>query len=751
MGTCPILRTPKLETRSIASLTPRLHIHGFASSSIKASTDGIDTGLKLSRGPDVPQKRELRRGFRTVKPHLYSPTLARYLAGTILIPDPSRVVSTPKFLPDHLLSWPLMNIRYKEKADVIKNLPKLFFPFQRALRKVTVFITPEFVQWLDGDNFIQDAVNHMYQGWSDVSKDRSDPSLDSDYKYTVQSRVAVVDRLPFTGGRNSGYPGISVALTPRGRRWFSKSEYEQRKIVQQGSRVPYISVKVPFSDKDDEKKHVKVYLRPANTLFINGRQSTMFLEDWALHKDATGGPKFLKEGERGDLDHVTILHRSQESSLSMLLHKLTKRQTISLCMGNIISKLVGEQDAEPMSASFELEEQVSAFMKRKDATNGTLSVFALIIPKVGADNESTNNPAVPLDFLGYRRSVEMKEIDMESDRTLDDIKYEISKGAHLHRVTSGGGGWGKKQGLLSLEPAMDLTGEEPNLASHVMSQHPQEAEDGASAWSQAAAPEIVRPGDEIEFYGIFLPKEENPSLVDGDTLMTTMKVPDIKQWNASKWAKAKKSNIIFGVIPPQDSYDANKGAHISHKLITIPHQFGMLSENGLALHKLDKDILNRTPADIAIHGPRHMSVTRIDVPHTVLSYSIPNRDVRQDIHWRKVKTTSTEGPIQPIDLEAGRKDEVEFLRGRKGKHDSWGTRVIILDDDLEEPTVAQQASTTGKTEFEDDHQATSPGRSSESPGGRGNRGRRGKEAQDSGVEIVKYDAPVLLRKHQAGR
>ncbi len=453
-------------------------------------------------------------------------------------------------------------------------------------------------------------------------KNLSSIGLAKDYQHVLQSRVVVVDRLPFPEGNSSGCPGISLAVTTWAGKWLSASRMARMSAeADQKTKVPQICVKLNLLNMHGELKNLRVLLRPANTLFVNGLQSTMFVDRWGFNNEAGSGPKFVRQGAREHVQRVTVNHLFQNPSLTVPLQRLTRTREISMSMGNVISKLVGTGDSKPTSASLELEEKVSAFMKNKSTTNGTLAVFALILPKQRHQTEPIEAPDVPPEIFGYPKSAASDSATSEKQEILDSIRLAISKGAHLHKVTSGGGGWGKKQGLLSLEPAMDIGGEELGGTS-VQDFENFEGRLGESGhcWGKDT-PETARPGDMVEFYGTFWSKDEEKALVRKESLKTALKMPDTKLWDARTWANKDVANIVLGVIPPQDSNSAITISTLGDKLVTVPHHFGMLSENGMGFQRVD----DKARRDSTASDMRISNITRIDVPHTVLRYSVPNR------------------------------------------------------------------------------------------------------------------------------
>ena len=259
------------------------------------------------------------------------------------------------------------------------------------------------------------------------------------------------------------------------------------------------------------------------------------------------------------------------------------------------------------------------------------------------------------EFLGYHQSAESTETADEKQGILDSIKLAISKGAHLHKVTSGGGGWGKKQGLLSLEPAVDLDNDGSGFSSMQAFEDLEERldEDGP-IWGQHT-PEIVRPGDLVQFYGIFLSNEEEEALIRKESLRAALKAPELQKWSGREWAEQEMSSVVWGVIPSRDSNSASSFSPFGNNLIAVPHHFGMLSEKGMVLQRLDYETDKQAPDPSTATSLRVTSISRIDVPYTSLTYSIPNR-VAARVDDRKTKLEQDESTFTKVRYTLGQTD-----------------------------------------------------------------------------------------------
>lgn len=203
----------------------------------------------------------------------------------------------------------------------------------------------------------------------------------------------------------------------------------------------------------------RVTVPGANTAFQNARDFTLTASHFDLSK---GKNRILRQLDKTQQRIVTPVSRNVESladlGLWAPLLPVTRARAVTASFGNIIKGV--EVDGESTPASTELEEAVEkAFKEIPDlAESGPIGIWALVVPKdlyakVGAQ-------------LGPDSSLESHHI---VEDTAQQIEMLHSRGAKLYQIrkllhpsliacfanvitVSGGGGWGAKKGLLSLDP-----------------------------------------------------------------------------------------------------------------------------------------------------------------------------------------------------------------------------------------------------------------------------------------------------------
>ncbi|KAJ5728408.1 hypothetical protein N7493_004738 [Penicillium malachiteum] len=297
--------------------------------------------------------------------------------------------------------------------DVVSSIPSFHETQSNAVP--ILLVTPSLAHWLDPtSSFVSDFMTKFHQ-----------PSQET--PSTRHAVAAVVDKIPNVAQSHSSssesaseeYEGVSL-LVIEGDNLKWKAE-PPRRIGDPAGEEPSLVVSV----RDEGSAHA-VGLRLANTVFINGKERTFL------------GMRFTAGDNGYVLDRcvgltncvVTSSEASVQPELSLPLHPVTQRRRVITGMGNILRQLAKSTDpssAEPMPASTELEKELPRYIEENNIADRRVSVWALV-----------EKPDI--------------EIAGQGSSTQDRLTKSLSQGGKLHRVMSGGGGWGKKQGLLSLDP-----------------------------------------------------------------------------------------------------------------------------------------------------------------------------------------------------------------------------------------------------------------------------------------------------------
>ena len=379
------------------------------------------------------------------------------------------------------------------------------------------------------------------------------------------NRAANVESSP---GTEDGLEGISVAVLDSEAAapdlWSSKDMNVGRETmtVQQRCTLsfsfpPSPVVRSQLSDESVSQPLVQrmLQLPVANTLFQNGRQSTLFAQRWNIRysKESTSehmsskrewlpqqmihmGAVFADEGMRLTPNHFVNMH----------LVPITPSRTITAVVGNIIGKISkGDTSSEAAPASEELELAINAAIQQGQIPAQQVGVWALIRPR----KDAALDPSV------------------QNRSTVDDmIQYAILSGGRLHKVLSGGGGWGEKRGLLALDPDSDY------CYMHQPSEPSFHDGQDIDAEKREILGEVAKPGDIITFY-----VHKPPSDADSVNPYTPLRPNSNQDTTAT---------LVFGSLP--STMDAMPEIAISKpeaqsELVVMGNHFGMLSGQGMSL------------------------------------------------------------------------------------------------------------------------------------------------------------------------
>jgi hypothetical protein len=492
-----------------------------------------------------------------------------------------------------------VNVHPDRLIDQIPNIPPELVARDRFC---VLLVTPSFAPWLVNDDVILARALHRAYGLRQSVGGRTG-------RHTIQALCAVVDRLP--AGRAStrgatlddevaqrslqppvgqaGYEGIAFAALPSLCSIPSQSP--------RSSEMGAIDFTVSGNTSEGGIYTDTLRLPLANTVFQTGTPSTMHLSTWTLLPEQ----RSLGLENKVDVSHhgVSVIGSDARSghslsALSIPLLPLTLPRQVEGCMGNIIRRVAGP-DNETVTASSELEKVVPLFFKSRGEPPQPTTAWALVIPKaltqeIKGQTLRDLSKRLTKQEQGQNMHDALWERLWRSDPTEWNriVPYALAKGARLHRVLSGGGGWGKKAGLLSLDP-VPVSEEVPIRMEDATSGF-----DGPGDFSSALTP-VVEDGDTIQFF-----ISPTKSAAEQDELKTLKATPKNNTWG---WE--------LGTVPSTiDSIPGGSWQHTddSNYIAVFKHSFGALAENGLTLTRR----FQVTP-----HQPSStLAMTTIDVPYS---------------------------------------------------------------------------------------------------------------------------------------
>ncbi|WQF77900.1 hypothetical protein CDEST_02914 [Colletotrichum destructivum] len=297
----------------------------------------------------------------------------------------------------------------------------------------------------------------------------------------------------------------------------------------------------------------------ANTVFQNGRQTTMFASRWRNSGPRTGVQVIRWMEKR--THNVNCLDPDNQSKYNIQspLVPITAPRKILAGLGNIVSLV--EVDGEETPASTELEKAVNELYVRRSKEGhtfppGPVGVWALVQPPGPKQSKD-------LDILQewFDLSSQTQDVHEEWELALefkDQIRCHLQHRGRLYKILSGGGGWGKKRGLLSLDPdvAYSLSPGDEGLDSFIRSF--ESRNDGSAEQDRSTWQDVVAPGSYIQYF-ITPPfsARPKPTRASGSTL-----------------------NIAFGVSESEtvEEQPLTDGAS---EWTVVPQHFGAVSNLGI--------------------------------------------------------------------------------------------------------------------------------------------------------------------------
>ncbi|RDK38521.1 hypothetical protein M752DRAFT_239634 [Aspergillus phoenicis ATCC 13157] len=427
--------------------------------------------------------------------------------------------------------------------DVLSNVS----PIPESLSSLdyvpVLLITSAFAHWIDvsSNPFLEQFINSLYP---------STPSHES--LRPVHAIVAVVDKLPDLRVRleeiadsktPSDSDGVSLLLVKAEDIQGTIAVPRRVRSMEAAESSLVFKLQNDAISKASQRSTHELGLRLANTIFTNGNDTTLFGTRWTY----TPSQQYTLE-QSVNLSNCTVTSAvaSVQNSFKLPLYPVGQRRRVISSMGNILRQLAKHTDShstEPMPASSELEKELPRYIEEHGIVDRRVSVWALI--------ENSEN--------GFH---------LENNANIQEsLVKAIRAGGKLHRVMSGGGGWGKKQGLLSLDPETtfveadneqgllsleDLFADQERQPLSDISPPPPaffempQLDESMSSLSQAAGP-----GDYIQFFVSVESDHAPDSLKDGSMRLTFGIVADSEAIPSSSDRMEKDLGVVsqfFGAL-----------------------------------------------------------------------------------------------------------------------------------------------------------------------------------------------------------
>jgi hypothetical protein len=327
----------------------------------------------------------------------------------------------------------------------LKPSPKLW-PSKDNPPVASFLFTPGFSSLIKDDSqFLPNALQKIFVEFGTPSESMPEEA---------HTLVAVVDRLPVpndisnrTDPRDYSAEGVAIAVGTLNDMapdlWIHQCQDAFNKAA--------LKFNIEMN-RTESSSIASVTLPLANTIFQTGSPSTMMASTWTFDSNAFARCKTISKTiqtlrlKATDTPYL-------ESATSVPLLPLTVPRAIMGVFGNIIRRTNAKQGPNP--ASHELEAALDTYFKSRSLSSRYVDVWALILPQNVTNGTGVGGIG---RFNEIMASKKMQTIWKDTSEFKNAFQYVgdcIERGARLHRVLSGGGGWGSKQGLLSLDPWED--------------------------------------------------------------------------------------------------------------------------------------------------------------------------------------------------------------------------------------------------------------------------------------------------------
>ncbi|KAF5656434.1 v-type c subunit family [Fusarium circinatum] len=289
-----------------------------------------------------------------------------------------------------------------------------------------ILATPQYAQWLSKNEFLSEFVD-MLSGSDGTGEFHTLAAVVDHIAPPVPSNKPIQGISILRGNLDGILPGLWTEAPPK--EWSD------------GGKVSALTM-------DLGSPHITIPL--TNTTFQNHRTSTLIISRYDL---SAGSPKLIEQTDKKHLQKVTIPVQKRLSSINDLdiwapLVPLTQPRVVTESFGNIVRRVDIEDESVP--ASTELEPAVDELHASKsDLVQSPMGIWAMITPPTFVQSGGSSpyvNPDPEATFTDGQSITELTAV------TSDQLGILYRQGGRLYQVLSGGGGWGAKKGLLSLDP-----------------------------------------------------------------------------------------------------------------------------------------------------------------------------------------------------------------------------------------------------------------------------------------------------------
>ncbi|KAI7283334.1 hypothetical protein KC345_g2974 [Hortaea werneckii] len=394
----------------------------------------------------------------------------------------------------------------------------------------------------------------------------------SNLSWPLDVVTAVVDRIPSKKDLKGGHEGLAYMLQHNAEPLDTAAQIPLSPSAQKPGSI---SFELPATTERPQDYTVQLPL--AHTVFFSGMVSTFVHSRYTLD-NGTPVMQSQRNLERETLS-VPLTAQYNKYHQNVPLIPLTPFRTVRHHMGNIIRTLspptgpgVPDEEVPPeQAASTELEAAVTGYFEARNIQPEPVNVWAVIVPnafaKISRKDHKAQRSMRRLTKGAITRFWKGEDLFKSINPYL--MNTMRINGARLVKVLSGGGGWGKKAGLLSLDPDSMYSNRELRSDDGWKFNFEDESEDAAEKQQKEALGEIVKEGEHIMFM-------LGPADMGGASYQHA---------EAKRVVDQADRAALFGVIPSSiDSIPAEqKDSDSVHAVSLEQNFFGALSEGGMAV------------------------------------------------------------------------------------------------------------------------------------------------------------------------
>ncbi len=283
----------------------------------------------------------------------------------------------------------------KSVEQVVWRTPKRRFEYEGLARNVVILATPPFACWIQDADFIGKILDKV-----SVRAHRSDRT--KTVTAVVDGLSPCLSRKEIASSRNTSptSEGFSFMISPIPKllgeggdqvAGFADAAKSQSGLIFNFMTSPGKSLKQLAAPG----AMAEVTVPLANTIFRNGRASTLMVGEWSntntpvvrrVGTPLAGGRRYFTPKSLAYQESCTIHSepfRLPRDRVSVPLDDLTEPKRIVAGLGNIVRQLEGS-DGAAVPASTELEERVVSYLSSKNLPQQTVSVWALVVPEGAA-------------------------------------------------------------------------------------------------------------------------------------------------------------------------------------------------------------------------------------------------------------------------------------------------------------------------------------------------------------------------------